>query len=230
VRCPACNAHNPDEAEWCGQCLTRLRVEPEPGPEPQPEPARDESPADERAEVLPAQPRDTGTGDGRFRRRDGEFEWRCEICEEWNLVGIARCTVCGTSIWGPEEVAQPGQRATPGVALLLTALLPGAGHAALGRMGTAWARGLTYLLWVLGGTTLLVTALTSGESALPGIILLLGALALWVITLLDVQSLLANRTRQILDARVFLWLVVGVIGLLMLTFMATFSRVGGGGG
>jgi hypothetical protein len=131
---------------------------------------------------------------------------------------------------GPSEPAPIQQRANPAVVLLLSALLPGAGHAALGLMATAWARGLTYLLWVVGGTALLVTALGSGESALPGIIPLLGALVLWVVSLLDVQSLLANRTRQILDARVFLWLVVGVVGLLMLTFMATFSRVGSGSG
>lgn len=170
------------------------------------------------------------SGGGRFRRHDGEIEWRCEVCQSWNLVGLARCTVCATPMTGPEAAPAPDRRASPPVVLLLTCLLPGAGHAAIGRMATAWARGLTYLLWLLGGTTLLVTALSSGESPLPGVILLLGAATLWLITLLDVQSLLANRARQLLDARVFLWLVVGVIGLLMLTFMATFSRVGGGAG
>lgn len=225
-----CNAHNPDEADWCGQCLSNLRAAPEPGPEPEPSPQPQSSPPTGQVDTPTTQPPDRGAGDRRFRRHDGEFEWRCEICEEWNLVGLARCSVCGTSMGGPHDATGSRQPAAPGVVLLLTVLLPGAGHAALGLMATAWARGLTYLLWLLGGTTLLVTAISSGESVLPGIIPLLGALALWVITLLDVQSLLANRARQILDARVFLWLVVGVIGLLMLTFMATFSRVGGGGG
>jgi hypothetical protein len=239
VRCPTCNARNPDEAQWCSQCLASLRDEPEPLPEPGVDPdavadtsatpAAQDTSAHGQAEV--GQDGELLTsGGGRFRRHEGEIEWRCEVCQSWNLVGLARCTVCATPMTGPEAAPAPDRRATPPVVLLLTVLLPGAGHAALGRMATAWARGLTYLLWLLGGTTLLITALSSSESPLPGVILLLGAAALWLITLLDVQSLLANRTRQILDARVFLWLVVGVIGLLMVTFMATFSRVGGGGG
>ena len=236
MRCPACDARNPDEAQWCSQCLTSLRGAPEPAPEPTPE-AWSEAPSpvpDDAAVTSPHVDAQDGalltSGGGRFRRHDGEIEWRCEVCQSWNLVGLARCTVCATPMTGPEAAPVPDRRATPPVVLLLTVLLPGAGHAALGRMATAWARGLTYLLWLLGGTMLLVTALSSSESPLPGAILLLGAAILWLITLLDVQSLLANRTRQILDARVFLWLVVGVIGLLMLTFMATFSRVGGGAG
>lgn len=236
MRCPSCDARNPDEADWCTQCFARLRPEPEPDhtrlpvddvvPEPDASPVAVPATgveADDAGELLQS-------GGGRFRRHEGEIEWRCEVCQSWNLVGLARCTVCGAGMDGPSELAPVQQRASSSVVLLLSALLPGAGHAALGQMATAWARGLTYLLWVVGGTALLVTALGSGESALPGMIPLLGAMVLWAVTLLDVQSLLAYRTRQILDARVFLWLVVGVVGLLMLTFMATFSRVGSGSG
>lgn len=230
MRCPQCGARNPDEARWCGQCLTDLTPPPaqdapatevaDPVEQPDLGLAADHDPAaDDDVEPLES-------GGGRFRRHEGEIEWRCLACESWNPVGLVRCSVCSTGMAGPGQTAEPSQPASPAVVLTLSAVLPGAGHAALGRMATAWARGLTYLLWLLGGVMLLVSAVGSEESLLPGIILLLGAAALWAITMIDTQWLLARQSRQLLDARLFLWLVVGVIGLLMLTFMATFSRVG----
>lgn len=235
MRCLNCGARNPEGAAWCSQCLASLGEQaedeaPPSGPTDPPRDASDSKDAASDAEVPLSPAGDLQAGGGRFRRHEGQIEWRCEVCQEWNLVGLARCTVCGTSMAGPEPTPTKDAKASRPVVLFLTVLLPGAGHAALGQMATAWARGLTFLLWFVGGASLVISALSSGEAWLPGVILLLGAAALWTITLLDVLSLLAGRTRQLLDARLFLWLVVGVIGLLMLTFMATFSRVGGGAG
>lgn len=238
MRCPACQAHNPDSAEWCTQCYGSLRA-PEPAP-PAAAPATTPataSPADPPATASPA----TGPGpaedtspasgdpsavgyvseDGRFRRTEEGLDWRCHVCDAWNPIERTTCSTCSApfaaeTTSGPE----PGELVDESVALLAAALLPGLGHILMKRTGVGIARALLYVTWLVGGLLLLFSAARAGQSALPSAPLLLGAVALWAATLLDTITLHRGTGQELLQPRVLLWLTVGVMGATMLAFAA----------
>jgi ribosomal protein L40E len=121
VNCPSCGALNPAAAEWCGQCLTSLRPSPPapdahgsgtppaipdvvrpsdplfgghapPAPAPAAEPASDPAPAEEAA------------ADRGFRTVDGDVEWRCRQCGQWNPLLLRTCA-CGAHLG--QEAGEP---------------------------------------------------------------------------------------------------------------------------
>ncbi|MGH3442237.1 MAG: hypothetical protein ACRDUY_09380 [Nitriliruptorales bacterium] len=250
MRCPRCGARNPDDAAWCSQCYARLGdIAEEPsdeeraeeqdavGPESHTaattadEPAApDEDEAGAAPDVVEGEPPPDGPpvrrGDVR-RTADGTLEWRCGRCDTWNPLSEDRCGVC----WGTfadtvrghvEDEVAPRD---PASILAASVVLPGLGHAMLGRTGQAVVRGGTYLLWLLGGVLLLVGGRGSGLT-LPALPLLSGAAVLLVLTVHDVSVVQRGGGTELLSVRAFLWLVVAVLAGLLLAFIPAMFRIG----
>lgn len=214
MRCAACGATNAASADWCTQCYAPLETRlPAAG-----RGTGDAGDAGEEGQAGPAaegrQPAGTnGSSMEGFRTRDGAVEWECPACGTWTVVEELRCAACGTPVsarWEHPDSrpAGPDPRFSPPwtAALLLSAVVPGAGHIGLRRFGTGLARAVLFAVWVAGGV-----ALWRAGGAVAGAPLVLGAVALWAGSLLDLRALRAGR-RELLAGRALLWLVVGVLG------------------
>lgn len=237
MRCPGCGALNPESADWCSQCYADLRPAEETAPPvDDATAARDvtgapSSPAPEPGGPAGPTPRteELDTGAGRFRRRDGELEWRCAVCDDWNPLGAGACASCGTP-FGRTVAGTPApelEDVDQGTVVLASGILPGLGHILLGRQAQGITRALFFLFCALGGYLMLRSAAAAGQSVLPAVPLLLGAFTVWGLSIHDVLAL-TNRRPEMLTPRVLLWLVVGVIGLLLLAFVPGVLSVGGG--
>lgn len=232
MRCPDCGARNASTSDWCTQCYRRFGVPdqplstPEHAPEsapaltPEATPAQSPSePAPDAADHAPAPAEDASeqpdhvvdTGHD-VRARGDEVEWRCAVCDRWNLLTEPACTACMSPRQGFGEPV--GRRSSPrevgaSKVLATSVLLPGLGHVLMARYGTGIARILLFLLWGLGAVGLARGA--SGASTLaPALVLLLGAALVWAGTLLDARALVASSSQEVLSSRALLWLVVGV--------------------
>jgi hypothetical protein len=206
VRCAACGARNAPGAGWCTQCFAAFG-----STAPDPAPRADGADVPDPASTVEADP---GAGRGReVRVREGDqVEWRCRRCGSWSALEATACTTCGEQRHGfgdrtPVAAASPS--ASPTAALAASVVLPGLGHLLLGRPGTGLARLLTWLVWLPGGVV--TVRATTGAGTLPGVVLLAGAAALWVATLLDTRALVAGRGDERLTARALAWLVAGVV-------------------
>lgn len=236
MRCPACQARNPETADWCSQCYASLRP-PEPPPPPPasappasperaPEPATVPSPAGGEAtpdgrERAVSDPDAVGyvSRDGRFRRTEEGLDWRCPVCDEWSPIERTTCVTCGAPFAADTDRGpEPGERMTETGALLASAALPGLGHILMGRAGGGTARAILYVTWLIGGLLLVGAAARAAQPILPAIPLLLGALIVWSATLLDAVNLHRGRPQELLKPRTLLWLTVGVMGATMFSF------------
>jgi hypothetical protein len=143
MKCPTCNAPNPEGAQWCTICLTSfVKKEPPPLTPLSPAPAA----------LDPVAPSQTSTSTLEVKSgavvREGEtLTWRCSRCDSTNPIEVNSCPVCGASFFetfGPTETATktvPANR-DPRVAAALS-MLPGAGHLYLGLV----AEGVTRLIF-----------------------------------------------------------------------------------
>jgi len=218
-------------AEWCGQCLQRF-VEPEPEPVPE---AIAEAPASVQgaegdvalaagaasaasaapaAQAPPPPTAAVGTQHGAFTVREHGVVWTCNRCETENALDVTVCEVCGTSF---AEVMRPKEERPerdPGMAAMVSLFFPGAGHAYLGMWGQAVARGVLSL-WVL--FVVLVSVLQKGAgSGLIAVVFGLVAFALWAAAAHDAYREAQHQASQVLlKGKVFLYLVLGLLGLLM---------------
>ncbi len=241
MRCPACGARNAETAEWCTQCYVRLDGASSGAPAAAPDgppaaptttpPATHEvtpGPATGPAPVTPEVPAGSGPGpgaeatsDGRFRRTPEGIDWRCELCETWNPLERTTCSSCRSpfarTIAPTAEVELPDVDET--TAVIVSMLLPGAGHLMLKRTGAGILRMILYVSWLVGGLLLLRAAASSSQSLVPAAPLLLGALAVLVASAVEVQQMTTDNDLTILTPRVTLWLVVGVLGMLMMSFL-----------
>lgn len=215
MRCDACGATNPDTAAWCGQCYRRFD-EPDPEPEPEAPSAVSSADAPTNAAVPPSQP--VGSAAQGFRR-DGEgLQWECPECNSYNPLELQRCAVCGTSFVERFRSDEPEPPRNWSQALLLSAVAPGAGHLAVGRYGSGWARLLLFCVWVAGAV--LLTSAGGSRAVVVAAPLLLGAVVLWGGTLVDIYRL-QQGDNELLAGRTFLWLVVGVLLLLGVSLFAS---------
>lgn len=213
MRCPRCDATNPDTATFCGQCYDRFET---PDPDPAPADATttgDEggaqfrTPVDDTAVVPPRA--HSGGGEvvavGRFTLTGEGLTWRCAFCDTSHPAGEFVCTVCGAKM---DDEA--GATATAAVdwdrARRLELLAPGLGHLRAGQGGMGAARGGILIVWLLG-TVLLVTGGLSG--LLTAVPLLLGIAVVWATGPGDLDAARRGVTPR-LDARRFMYLVIGV--------------------
>ncbi len=97
MNCPTCGAHNTPQAPWCTQCLRPLGEDPAPTASPVPA-----EPTPSQVPPTPSASGETSTSavdtDRPFRTVDGEVEWRCPACANWNLLAIPSCAVCGHAL------------------------------------------------------------------------------------------------------------------------------------
>jgi ribosomal protein L40E len=210
-RCPSCGATNAATATWCGQCFAELdRPDASDRPESSDAPAAAAPTADPvGATTDPA----SQAGAGMRRTADG-LEWSCVACETYNPMERSTCQVCGTSFTARFADAEGPRDVDWGAARLRSALLPGLGHSAAGRAAQGAGRAVLFVVWLLGGIT--VVAGAGSRGLLIGAPLLLGAAAVHALTLHDIAALEHGR-RELLAGRTLLWLVVGVTLALIVT-------------
>lgn len=163
-----------------------------------------------------------------IRDLDGRVEWRCSTCTSWVALEDPICATCGAARVGFGDPVTPSADATDvaeQVVLGASAVLPGAGHLLVGRVGSGITRAVLFLLWAAGGLWWIVST-QDGRS--PGIVLLVGAVVLWAATLVDANAITKGQSVEPFGVRGLLWTVVGVTGLLML--MVAFAAAGSLGG
>ena len=196
-RCPNCQALVSGDAEWCGQCFTSLRTEPDVGAEP---------------------------GLLRVTRQGSEgapatASWTCPACEHENPLELDLCAVCGTSFGALFRLDSERPRVDPGTALRKSLLLPGLGHAAVGRAPDGIARGVLFA-WTFGtAIVILFSGVSSGPAA--GLLALYGALAagLYAFTAYEAYRM-AEGGGLLVSSRVLLWGAVSLV--LVSALMAAF--------
>jgi len=206
-RCPTCGALVSEDADWCGQCFTRLRAPvgqqaaPDPPPDPPPISATGEPPV----ATLPPAP------------VAGAF-WPCSVCGARNPIDLEVCETCGT----PFAAVMRGTgrtRVDPEAARRRSLLFPGAGHAMLGYPIDGFARGALFVLAIVL-TMLLFVATPHAGAALLATVLTLGlAVGVYVVSVMEIPEL-AARGRLLVPSKFLLWggvvvmfLVVGAIAL-----------------
>jgi hypothetical protein len=235
IRCPNCGALNAADAEWCNQCLTVFSPqEPEPEPEPEAEPARAEvavpvAPAGsdvalasdpDTAPAAPAQPVATKTV-GAFTVSDAGITWTCSVCDSVNPLDASVCGVCGALFAETVREKPEVVERDPNMAAMLSLFFPGAGHAYIGQWGQATARGIISL-WALLVVTIAVFSKDQPGSKTIALIFGLVAIGLWLLAAHDAYREAKHEPQQvILKGRVFLYLVLALLTLLMGLLMAT---------
>ena len=169
-----------------------------------------------------------GPSDRDIRDIDGRIEWRCATCTSWMALEEPACTTCGGARVGFGDPVSPTADVVdvPEATLLgASAVLPGAGHLLVGRVGSGITRAVLFLLWAAGG---LWWILSTQDGRSPGIVLLIGAAVLWGATLVDANAIAKGQSVEPFGVRGLLWTVVGVTGLLML--LVAFVAAGSLGG
>lgn len=109
MRCPDCGARNTASAAFCTQCLRRFGTEDPECLGDRAAQAVTEAPGSTTDEAS-SPPSDEGGGDRPFRTMDGEVEWRCDGCGEWNPLLVPQCAICGRPLAGADRGAQQRER------------------------------------------------------------------------------------------------------------------------
>ena len=241
IRCPNCGALNAADAQWCNQCLESfVAPEPEPEPTPLPEPPAVASPdagavaadgadgtsSEAVATGAPAEgpglPVGTQTGPhGAFTVTEQGILWTCKVCEAVNPLDAPVCRVCGATF--ADTVREEPERIEhdPNMAAMLSLFMPGAGHAYLGLWGQAVARGIVSIWTIL---VVAVSVLSKDQPGSGSITIVFGAVAvlLWILAAHDSYREAKHEPKQVvLKGRMFLYLVLGMLTLLMALLMTT---------
>jgi hypothetical protein len=198
-RCPNCQALVSWDADWCGQCFTSLRTATEPDGGPEPGPVRITREGSEGARATAS--------------------WRCPACEHENPLEMDLCEVCGTSFGALFRLDAERPRVDPGTALRKSLLLPGLGHAAVGRAPDGIARGMLFA-WTFGtAIVILFSGVSSGPAS--GMLALYGTLAvgLYAFTAYEAYRM-ADGSGLLVSSRVLLWGAVSLV--LVSALMAAF--------
>lgn len=152
--------------------------------------------------------------------------WECSSCGTDNSLEETFCSVCGTTFAdtvrppGPERVQRD-----PGMTAIWSLVFPGVGHAYLGMWGQAVSRGMVSV-WVT--MTALLTAIQA-ENGLPmvTIVFALAATGLWIVNAHDAYRQASGDERSVLlKGKVFLYVVLGLLTLLIVLLVGTALRGG----
>lgn len=227
-RCPSCGGLNAADADWCGQCLQRFSA-PSPPPPPPPPPVQAgpraaDPPAPTAAPPAPERKMKdlpVGVERGAFKVTEEGVTWTCSRCDSTNPMEVTVCPVCGSDL--ATTLRPPGPerpRRDPNMTALISLLLPGAGHAYLGQWAQGVARGIVQM-WILA------TALIGAVQGTPLVWVTFGiaSVALWVVAAHDAYREAADEGRGVfLRGRVFLWVVLGLLALLLFVVLGTAVR------
>lgn len=203
MRCPNCNALNPDAAEWCGQCFTRFdKTKASVGVEADRRGQQAPVPAPETPIPRPERKRIIGLSElqeapviydrGFLRQQRKLIGWQCGNCGRRNSMDTNMCVECGATLFasfdltrakqGAEEpkVEQERKPRPPSIAALLS-IIPGLGQLYVGRIGDGIARLLVAAWWIPAGLFLA----TSGPLLWVGILFLLAMGGLVALSVAD---------------------------------------------
>ncbi len=168
-----------------------------------------------------------GVSHGAFTVREHGVVWTCSRCETENPLDSPACSVCGTTF---AEVVRPKPerpQRDPGMAAMVSLFLPGAGHGYLGLWGQAVARAVLSL-WVL--FVVLISLLQRGQagSALISVVFGIAATGLWAAAAHDAYREARDEASQVLlKGKVFLYLVLGLLVLLLVLLLSSGLRARG---
>ena len=164
-----------------------------------------------------------------MRRGETGFEWACGACGTWNLLDTPRCAVCGAAFAASGAALGTAAGATGSVevgegrfteARRRAWWFPGLGQWYLGDHGSAIARMILSVVWLVGAALVASAGAVGVPVALP---LLFGALGVWLVSVDDVRRR-ERGSRALLDGRVLLWLVVAVTILSLATLLVAAIR------
>lgn len=167
-----------------------------------------------------------GTRRGAFKVTAAGVTWECTRCGTDNILDETFCSVCGSTFadtMRPPEVERV--KRDPGMTAIWSMVFPGAGHAYLGMWGQAISRGMISV-WVT--MTALLTALQA-ENGLPLVTIVFGlaATALWVVHAHDAYREASGEGGAVLlKGKVFLYVVLGLLTLLIALLVGTALRGG----
>jgi len=234
MQCPNCQSLNPDDAKWCGLCLTKFgEAQPPQAPQapqkhegyqvdpPQslmprvnlPDDLQSErawqSVADPLSDMPPQAP------DGPVGTVQGQSVWVCPQCSGVNDMQLNSCAACGTSFF--DRFVQPEDREhqprkDPRTAAALS-LIPGVGHFYLSQTAQGLPRLFLGIWW--GATALTIAG---GNPVLFSIkiLYLLATLSLIVMSAIDAyREADQPGTPPILTPRFMFYIAMGLLALLI---------------
>lgn len=179
------------DAEWCGQCFTSLRTEPDP------EPAM--------AGVLPRPAVEGGSREG-----SSAATWPCPTCGSQNPIELDRCSVCGTTFAQLLRQDEPRPTVSPRDAFLWSLTFPGVGHAKAGRAADGIARGTLFVLTFGLALVVVLSDVSSGPVLGAVVLFLVSALAIYVGSAAEAYRI-ADGGSPFVSARTLLWATVALI-------------------
>jgi ribosomal protein L40E len=192
TRCPNCSALVSEDAEWCGQCFTSLRVAPAPASPTLPAPTRTPGPA-------------TAGGDGSV-----VATWPCPTCGAQNPIELDVCAVCGTSFAQLLRQEELRPSISPRDAFVWSLTFPGLGHAKAGRGPDGIARATLFVLTF--GLALIIVISGVHSAPVLGVVALLLVSALTVYLGSAVEAYrIASGEAPLVSARALLWATVALI-------------------
>lgn len=214
MRCPNCDALNPDDAKWCGLCFTPFERDEAAEGESLPELEVNIPPT-----VVPPSPPEVERAWQRVGETLGEgggekkAAWECPVCEATNSLEADRCGACGITIYDAfararAEAARPPKDPRAAAAL---SVLPGVGHLYLGLVAEGVVR-VVLAVWWLGSAVLL----SGAPSSLGPVraIFILAVAGLVVVSVIDAfRAASTPGTPAILSRKVILYSALGVVGL-----------------
>lgn len=202
-RCPNCQALVASDADWCGQCFTSLR----PAIEPEQQIGARSGPVRVRA-VAQGSEATAATA-----------TWACPTCEHENPLHVELCEVCATSFGALFRLDDERPRVDPATAFKRSLLLPGLGHAAVGRPADGIARGMLFA-WTFGTAIVIVFAGVS-SGPIRGLLALYGLLAVGIYAFTAYEAYrMAHGSGVLVSSRVLLW---GAVSLVLVSVgMATY--------
>jgi hypothetical protein len=227
-RCPSCGGLNPSAAQWCGQCHSRFDVPPAPPPAHVEEAAAETSDAAEPAtEIATTRNERAAAVDpaSTFLVTDEGINWTCSTCETVNDLDVSICAVCGAPFGRTVLPPEQGPQRDPNMTAMISLFMPGAGHAYLGMWGQAIARGVISL-WVF--MVVLVAALQKGAASSNLVMVVFGTVTfvLWGVTAHDAyREARDEKTLVILKGRMFFYMVLGLLLLLVSLLMMSMVKV-----
>ena len=213
-RCPTCGALASADAEWCGQCFSRLERA---GSRPAAAGPATSAPAGTAGSQAIR-----GPSGGAIEVEGGTLAWTCPVCENRNPIEANECSTCGTPFGRLLAEPKAAPEVEPQTAAVWSMLWPGLGHWKLGRRTDAVAR-FAMFAWAFGALLILVVS-RFGKGGLgptfPLFVLFLGAsLIIYVVSATDAYRLAAGDA-PFMSSRALLWTSAGLVFLSVL--IATF--------